>query len=398
MEVEEAPRLREPVKRKAEETNVDDMRAKKQAADTATTTNKMHNNNTQAVVKYSATDTGPFVIMFRGHQDNPVNEHMIVKQLKEAKIEFRKILRITRSSKQVVKVVAEDAKWANKIAEVAMKDVEVYIPTENVFRQIIVFNLPDFLTLKEIKEDVEITGASEIIDVERINRWNFEKQAEEPTTQVKITYRGNTIPKEVFVCRVLQSCAVYVKKPLFCKSCYSFGHLKKWCKKPNTCKNCLEEHEIDQLCQTRHCRYCKEDHKTGNRECQETKRQWTIAKIVATDRCTRKEAVEKLMQHNGGFPNLGSPERGVKSVNNRINEWQDPESLANQLQRGVIQEKIICQLKEETKNMENFFSLLIQRMKKRNPKEQQFWTEVNDEFNRVRRSKVINDQSKDSTN
>jgi hypothetical protein len=108
--------------------------------------------------------------------------------------------------------------------------------------------------------------------------------------------------------------------------------------------------------------------------------------------------VEKLMQHNGGFPNLGSPERGVKSVNNRINEWQDPESLANQLQRGVIQEKIICQLKEETKNMENFFSLLIQRMKKRNPKEQQFWTEVNDEFNRVRRSKVINDQSKDSTN
>ena len=64
MEVEEAPRLREPVKRKAEETNVDDMRAKKQAADTATTTNKMHNNNTQTVVKYSATDTGPFVIMF----------------------------------------------------------------------------------------------------------------------------------------------------------------------------------------------------------------------------------------------------------------------------------------------------------------------------------------------
>lgn len=348
--------------------------------------------NKRPVVKYAIRDQGPFVIMFKGQQDYLVNEHQIVKHLKDVKIEFRKIKRIVKTSKNVVKVEAEDVKWANKIADVKIQNINVFIPTEFVFREIIVFDLPTYMTNEMIKEDIEIKAASEIINVERINRWNFDLKVEEPTTRVKVTYRGNSIPKEVFVCKVVQNCAIYVRKPLFCKTCFSFGHLKKWCKGPNCCLKCFDKHDESVACREKKCRYCTEDHKTGSRDCNETKKQWAIARIMATERCSRKDAIGKLEEDNGGFPTINHQSikkhtpvaAGEGVAQQRITEWQDPNSMANQITRNQIQENIIKELKEQACRMDIFMKHLIETMTKRNPADRASWDQVHVEFQRVK--------------
>lgn len=62
--------------------------------------------------------------------------------------------------------------------------------------------------------------------MERQTKWDHNLKIAEPVDRVKITYKGNAIPNEVFICRVVHKCAIYVKKPLFCKECKSFGHTK----------------------------------------------------------------------------------------------------------------------------------------------------------------------------
>lgn len=391
MSVVEEPKNKHSVKRKSEEAcegTSEFKRSQGGFTTTTITTNQQHEMETgeakKPVLKYAVRDQGPFVVLFKGQKDNQINEHQIVKQLKEANIEFRKISRITKTSRQVVKVAVEDGIWANKIAEVKLPNVDVFIPQEYVFREIVVFDVPLFMSKEMIREDIEVKGASEIIQVERINRWNFDRKAEEATTRVKVTYRGNTIPKEVYICKVVQKCAIYVRKPLFCKTCFAFGHLKKWCEGPKSCTKCFTKHaEGDIACKEKMCRYCDGHHKTNSRDCPETKKQWNIARIMATERVTRKEAAEKLQEDVGGFPTLPKRPPGEGTAQQKLKEWQNPNSLANQITRNQIQERIINDLKQQSKNFDLFIQHLVTTMKKRQPMDPT-WDEVTKEFEKIK--------------
>lgn len=158
-----------------------------------------------------------------------------------------------------------------------------------------VFNVPANLTAEYIKESIEIPNSSSIKDVERQTKWDPNRKIAEPVDRVKISFRGNAIPTEVFIYRVVHKCAIYVRKPLFCTECKFFGHTKKWCQDKTTCRDCFAKHPESTTCNNpkRSCRYCLEDHVTGHRDCVETKTQWEKSKNMSLERNDREGRPKK---------------------------------------------------------------------------------------------------------
>lgn len=228
---------------------------------------------------YTPKDHGPFVVVAKGQGEIIVNEHFVAKQLKDNGVEFKKIQRITRLNQNSVKIIVDDGPTANKILKIKMNQVEIAIPTQFVYREILAFGVPTYLTEDDVKELTEVPGGAEVIKTERVMRWVREENREIPTERVKLTIRGSAIPRELFICKVVHKCSIYVRNPLFCKGCKSYGHTKKWCKNTDICTKCFKKHDGEMCEQPKSCRYCDESHQTGSRDCLETKRQWDVAYI-----------------------------------------------------------------------------------------------------------------------
>lgn len=340
--------------------------------------------------KYTPQDKGPFVVLFKAETE--ISEHYIAQNMKSQGIDFRKIQRISRSGKNVIKVTTDDWNSANKVLGVKADRTTSFIPNEYIYREIIVFNVPIYLTNFDIKESIEIPNAPAIQDIERQTKWNPTQQIAEPVDRVKISFRGNTIPKEVYVCRVVHKCAIYVRKPLFCKECKSFGHTKKWCKDTTTCRDCYQKHPQTIECPTtkRSCRYCLEDHATGHRDCVETKTQWEVSKIMAQERTDRNTARRKVQE--GEYPGLP---KHTTTPQQRIQDWQNPNSLNNIIAKSEIQDKIINQLKLESSNLHKYIQGLMDTLKKNDPKG--LWKGLNEEYTNLTR-KPNSDTSQGTTN
>lgn len=95
----------------------------------------------------------------------------------------------------------------------------------------------------------------------------------------------------------------FIPKPLFCQSCLSYGHFKKYCtadKDLVLCRICTKPtHNIDQSC-TKTCKHCKteKDHQTADRNCPAFKYQCDIRQITTKQKLTNKEAKVIKMQQN----------------------------------------------------------------------------------------------------
>lgn len=122
--------------------------------------------------------------------------------------------------------------------------------------------------------------------------------------------------------------------------------------------------------QPKSCRYCDGSHQTGSRDCQETKRQWDVARIMATDRITKKEAFNRL--EAGSFPKLQTKDKmDAKpfSAQERIEEARNPNSMANIIQRSQIQERVIEELREAYTKQEKFIKTVMTEMRRELPEQ-----------------------------
>lgn len=103
---------------------------------------------------------------------------------------------------------------------------------------------------------------------------------------------------------------------------------------------------------------------TTSRDCLETKRQWDVARIMATDRISTKEAFNRL--EAGSFPKLPTKDKMDPkpfSAQERIEEARNPNSMSNIIQRTQIQERVIEELREAYTKQEKFIKIVMTEMR-----------------------------------
>lgn len=298
------------------------------------------NNNKQQ--SYKAGDSGPFILFAEGSRsEEQLNEVGFARMLEKNSLLSNQVESIKSVTRNKIKIKCETFESANKLIKSAAKlGVKIYIPESHLYSTGVISYIPLDVNEQELMANLQ---GPKIQKVERITRWNREKQTTEPTGAVRITFRQYMLPDVVHLYRVCFRVKHYIPKPLFCKLCKSFGHTKNHCRNPTTCQKCFKVHTHPECLEPQQkCRYClNANHFTGSRECKETIIQNEIKKIMTIQRKTYKEAAELLTRKTGVSevpPNLNNPWdfpqiQQKRSVNSRIIDSQNTDSFKNKFEQ-----------------------------------------------------------------
>ena len=146
-----------------------------------------------------------------------------------------------------------------------MIDVPLYVPTELFKRE------------------------EEVIDAERMSKWDSEKKQKVPANMVKIVLKGKQHKR---FSRSFGSYRLrpFIRAPMQCFNCQKFGHQARCCtREAPVCRYCAKDHN-SALCKedttiTLLCANCKENHATTSRLC--------TKKLAAEDRMKRESLPKK---------------------------------------------------------------------------------------------------------
>lgn len=306
---------------------------------------------TTSMEKYKPEDRGPFVLFAEKTDKSPLNAVTIGRQLKELGLLTGMIISIKNMKPNTIKILCENSKTANRLisSQAQLKSVRIFIPESHLYSLGTINNVPLDLTDAEILQNINCDG--KITGVDRINRWNHEKQQLEPSSAIKITFREYMLPNKLNLFQVPFRVYYFIPQPLLCKSCKRFGHLKKHCKAPNTCQKCFNVHEGECTTPVKNCRYCENaSHKTGNRECPETITQRELRKLMTINRISYKEAESRLdgrfnirLNKNGkriynlsspmDFPSLPPQPQKEGRAQQMLRGWQNPDQPEARIQQ-----------------------------------------------------------------
>merc|ERR1711915_1132228 len=84
----------------------------------------------------------------------------------------------------------------------------------------------------------------------------------------KIKFEGEDLPQKIKILGQNREIRPYVPKPLRCKNCSKYGHLKKYCRNQSVCAYCgSEEHATMWKCGEQKCANCEQNHHARSKEC-----------------------------------------------------------------------------------------------------------------------------------
>lgn len=259
-------------------------------------------NTTSKRELYKPSDKQPFYVNVHDKQGDidPFDLGMKLKQFKIEKIDSIKKISINK-----VRVTLNDWKNANKMIKLndfaAMEKYELFIPSSYVLTEGIVRNIPTYLSIDEIRQNIKSSAV--VTDVYRLNYWNFTSKQSLPSTTVKITFRSSKVPDEVYIYYVATKVATFIPKPLFCQNCLSYGHFKKYCKVTySLCKTCTGVTHDENISCEKKCKQCplpdNKSHQSYDKSCPEFKRQFKIKETMTVNKITFNEAKLKIQREN----------------------------------------------------------------------------------------------------
>lgn len=339
---------------------------------------KRHKNDKTKIEKYNNKDHGPFVLVAEKTDKTPINDMLVARELNQLSLLHKMVTNIKNLTPNKIKITCENSQSANKIITAAHDKkikLNIFIPETHLYCEGVVTGVPTEIEIQEIADNVQ--SNCHITEVTRIERWDLQSQKLVPTTAIRIKFRQYNLPEKVTILCINFKVKPFIKAPLFCKICKSFGHTKKWCKNINTCGKCFLQHAQSECSTpTRTCRYCPatETHHTGDRICPETINQRQIAEVMARQRISFRDAKLKLfpnynieapsITNHTNFPrlpteaaitNMEPAQQGkTTTLSNRIKELQDPTSTANK----------IINLHEQLNNYKTFINEIILMLSK----------------------------------
>lgn len=266
--------------------------------------------------KYDSQCQGPFEVYI---QSNPIDNvassihPLAVGRILSAssKIDILEIKKIGYS-KISVQLTNRDA--ANQLltnSALKSKNLTAFIPSFRTTRQGIIRNVPLDVTEEEIIKEVNCPFV--ISRVRRLNRKapvppdsNTSSPEYIPSKTVALTFKGQSLPKYVYLYKVRYEVSPFISKVSLCYSCYRFGHIASQCKGHPRCSHCSEKaHDKDLPCPKINlppsCVNCKGPHTPNNPTCVERILQNQIRVLAANKNIPFMEA-KKIIRGNEKAP------------------------------------------------------------------------------------------------
>lgn len=261
----------------------------------------------QTTFFYEAKDKGPYVVYMDSSQktDNAIGKMSSLKIAREIfQLNLKNVNKINNKGSNRISIEFSNFQSANDLINnenLKNKGYNIFIPGNYITCKGIVRHI-------DVDENIEdfdniCQSSVPILNAKRLNRKVIKEGKIEyvPTGTILFTFKGTYLPKIVYFYNLPYPVNIYVSPVTQCYSCLLYGHTKKNCKGKAKCFNCAEnvhlENETETFpCKTK-CHFCREEHKTTNKSCQEHKRQQEIKKLMAYENITFFDA-DKMCPKN----------------------------------------------------------------------------------------------------
>ncbi|XP_031788843.1 uncharacterized protein LOC100680327 [Nasonia vitripennis] len=233
--------------------------------------------------EYDINIQGPYKIYLQSIDNDRLDAIKIAKSL-IPKIEIKDSLHeIKQLSYNKVCVIAKYRNIANLILNLTdWKDLKIraFIPNHLLSKQGIIKGIPVEITDDELKQFIELDspfGPLQITHTRRFTKKIYNKSTDKvdilPTKTVQITVKGQFLPAEAKVLKVIYPIETYYPQVRQCYRCFRFGHIKNNCKAPNErCIRCGEPKHTDgnecpYINTQPTCLHCKQNHLPIDKSC-----------------------------------------------------------------------------------------------------------------------------------
>lgn len=301
---------------------------------------------------YKPTDKQPYHV--NAEFKNDTNALELGKLLH--KYQIKSITRIDTLSKLKARITLTDWKQANKMMKLDgyedLKPFVLTIPSTYVHSEGIIRDVPINFTDEEIRKYSK--SSAPITSCVRLTYWNHATQKAIPSTTIKVTFRANKVPEEVYCYYTVFKVAPYIQKPLFCRNCLSYGHFKKYCKSQQlSCKTCTEPaHDSATSCAPK-CKHCTDGinadkHITNAKTCPEFINQFEIKKTMTINKITFREAKLKIKKMNPTPAETKNTKQSYASVVQGVVASSTKSNISEpkQQKQDDLQGKFIINMKE----------------------------------------------------
>ncbi|KYN03202.1 Nucleic-acid-binding protein from mobile element jockey [Cyphomyrmex costatus] len=200
---------------------------------------------------------------------------------------------------------------SNKFLEEA--GIVTFILRYKICRKIVVKEIPDDLSLEEVKKVIEEKNSSIMIsNLFRLKRLNRSTRELEDSEAVCLEIRGEKIPDMITMWKAVLPVSPYVQSVRLCFKCGRTGHISKFCDKPEACLNCSGDHRSSKEAPCsleKKCVNCGGPYSTMDRSCPVFVKHTEIAKVMAYENLPFLEARTSVEKRIGPVnpPPLRSP-------------------------------------------------------------------------------------------
>ncbi|XP_063831309.1 uncharacterized protein LOC135080573 [Ostrinia nubilalis] len=253
---------------------------------------------------YSDLDKGPFIVHVSRIETEP-NAPTFIQPIRFGKFLVNNKIKdvindgIKKIGRNRISVEFTSASAANKFLSSEILSLCKYsatIPTYNVTRMGLIKQIPSDLPMEELAESLTIPdGCGILLKARRLNRKvTTDGQASwVPTQSVVVTFKGQVLPKRVFLFHNSIPVETYQLPTIQCLNCCRFGHVKAQCRSKARCFRCTQPHSADNCDITEEkatCIHCTGPHFALNKSCPEHSRQKAIKIAMSQDNISYAEA------------------------------------------------------------------------------------------------------------
>lgn len=172
----------------------------------------------------------------------------------------------TKSGSILIQVNTSEAALAiSRINKLLGVNVKPSLILSNCSTKILIRNVSEDIPLNKLVEDIALKNGLTILEARRFTRKNPVKL----TRTVLLTILGHKVPDKIKIWYNIFHCEIFFDKPRQCANCWSFGHIKKFCKSASLCEKCgskVSDPSHSKMCEIK-CKNCGGNHLVSDKEC-----------------------------------------------------------------------------------------------------------------------------------
>ncbi|XP_060788757.1 uncharacterized protein LOC132893628 [Neoarius graeffei] len=172
-------------------------------------------------------------------------------------------------------------------------DVEVYAPGTGSKTKGVIYGVPTELS------DEDILGKAKGAEVSEVKRFQITKDNMRVASQtVLLTFESESIPRRIEIGYLSFQVKPYIRPPLRCFNCHTYGHVAAVCRKKRKCGKCGGDHNYEDCASALCCPNCGEAHSAGFKGCRFYANAVEVQKIRTYERVSYAEAVKRVGHAN----------------------------------------------------------------------------------------------------